>query len=92
VLNNALKCHAFTPASVHSSASSQISQEKTPNKIIKRRAIEGKEKSPWRVLTSSPIMQKKKLNAKRRKYNFKKTAHSPNSSNPDKNDDSDCCK
>jgi hypothetical protein len=30
--------------------------------------------------------------ASRTKNNLKKTVHNPNSSNSDKNDDSDCCK
>jgi hypothetical protein len=60
--------------------------------MIRRRAIRGKKKSPWRVLTGSPVIQEKKLKARHRKNNFKKTAHNPNSSNSDKNDDSDCCK
>jgi hypothetical protein len=44
------------------------------------------------VLTSSPVIQKKKLKAKRMKNNFKEMVRNPNSSNADKNDDSDCCK
>jgi hypothetical protein len=64
MLNNILKWHAFTPGSIHSSTTIQVSQGKTPTKIIKCKAIKGKEKSPWRVLTSSPIIQKKKLKAK----------------------------
>jgi hypothetical protein len=57
----------------------------------------GKEKSLWRVLTSSPITQKKKLKARRmknnfRKNNFKKMVHNPKARNSDKNDDNDCCK
>jgi hypothetical protein len=43
------------------------------------------------VLTRSPIIQKKKVNARHRKNNFKKTVHNPNSNNSDKNGDSDCC-
>jgi hypothetical protein len=92
VLKNVLKWHAFSPASVHSSTPSRISQEKMPTKITKSRAIKGKEKSPWRVLTSSPVIQKKKLTAKHRKNKFKKMVHNPNSSNSNKNDDTDCCK
>jgi hypothetical protein len=57
-----------------------------------QRAIRGKEKSPWRVLNSSPVIQKKKLKDKHRKNNFKKIVHNQNSNNSDKNDDSDCCK
>jgi hypothetical protein len=56
-----LKWHAFTPASVRSSTCSRVSEEKTPIKIIQRKAIKGKEKSSWRVLTSSPVIQKKEL-------------------------------
>jgi hypothetical protein len=92
VLKNVLKWHVFTPASVHSSAPSRVSQEKTPTRIIKHRAIKVKEKSPWRVLSSSPIIGKKNLKARHRKNNFKKMVHNPNSSNSGKNDDSDCCK
>jgi hypothetical protein len=45
------------------------------------------------VLTSLPnIQKKKKLKAKHMKRNFKKKVHNPNSSNSDKNDDSDLCK
>jgi predicted YcjX-like family ATPase len=58
---------AFTLASVHSSTPSRVSQGKTPTKIIKSRAIKGKEKSPWRVPSSSPVVQKKKLKAKHRR-------------------------
>jgi hypothetical protein len=92
VLKNILKCHAFTPAFVHSSAPSQVSQGKTPTKTIKSRAIKGEEKSPWRVLSSSPVVQEKKPKARLRKKNFKKMVHNPNSSNFGKNDDTDCCK
>jgi hypothetical protein len=55
VLKNVLKWRAFTHASVHPSTPIQVSQEKTPTnthgivtstKIIKLRAIKGKEKSP----------------------------------------------
>jgi hypothetical protein len=84
VLNEALKWHAFTLASVHSSTPSRVSQGETPTKIIKLRAVKGKEKSSWRVLTSSPVTQKRKLEAKHRKNNFKKMVHNPNSSNSDK--------
>jgi hypothetical protein len=92
MLKNILKWHAFTLASVCSSTSSRVSQGKTPTKTIKRMAIKGKEKSPWRVLTGSPIIQKKKIKAKHGNNNFKKMVHNPNLSNSDKNDDSDCCK
>jgi hypothetical protein len=44
------------------------------------------------VLTSLPIIQKKKLKAKYMKNNFKKMVHNPNSINSDKNYDSDCCR
>jgi hypothetical protein len=91
VLNKALIWHAFTPASINSSTPTQVSHGKTPTKIIKHRAIKGKEKSPWRVLTSSHIIQKKKLKAKHGKNNFKKMVHNPNLSTSDKNHDSDCC-
>jgi hypothetical protein len=87
-----LKWPAFTPTPVHSSIPSRVSQGKTPTKIIRSRAVKGKEKSPWRVLTSSPVIGKKKLNAKHRKNNFKKMVHDPNSSSSDKNYDTDCCK
>ena len=60
-------------------------------KIIKLRAIKGNEKSPWRVLTTSQIIQTKKLKATHTKNNFKKIVHNPNSNNSDKNGDSDCC-
>jgi hypothetical protein len=89
VLKNVVKWHAFIPASVHSSTPIQVSQEKMPTKVIKCGAIKGK-KSPCSVLTSSPVIQKKKLKANHRKYNFKKTAHNPNSSNSDQNNDSEC--
>jgi hypothetical protein len=56
-----LKWHAFTPASVHSPTPTQVSQRKTPTKIINRTAVKGKEKCPRRVLTGSPIIQKKTL-------------------------------
>jgi hypothetical protein len=46
---------------------------------------QGKDKSSWSVLTSSPVIQKKKLKAKHRKNNFKKMVRNPNSSNSDKN-------
>jgi hypothetical protein len=92
MLKYLLKWHAFTPASVHSSKPSRVSEVKMPTKITKRSAIKGKEKSPWRVPTSSPIIRKKKLKAKHRKNNLKKRVHNPNSSNSDKNDDTDCCK
>jgi hypothetical protein len=87
-----LKWHAFTPASVHFSTPSRVSQEKMPTKIIKNRDIKCKEKSPCRVLAGWPVVQKKQLKAKHRKNNFKKTVHNPNSRNSDENDDSDCCK
>jgi hypothetical protein len=92
VLKNVLKWRAFGPASVHSSTPNQVYQEKTPTKSIKSRAIKGKKKSPWRVLTGSPVFQKKKLKAKYRNNNFKEMVHNPNSSSSDKNDDTDCCK
>jgi hypothetical protein len=41
-------------------------------KIIKLGAIEGNEKSPGKVLTRSPIVQKRQLTAKHTKNNFKK--------------------
>ena len=41
-------------------------------KTIKLRAMKGNEKSPWRVLTRSPIIQTKKLKATHTKNNFKK--------------------
>jgi hypothetical protein len=44
------------------------------------------------VLTSSPIIQKNKLKAKHMKNNFKKIVHNPNSSNSDKNNESEFCK
>jgi hypothetical protein len=91
MLNKALKWHAFTPASIDSSTPTQVTHGKMPTKIIKHRAIKGKEKSLWRVLTSSHIIQKKKLKAKHGKNNFKKMVHNQNSSNSDKNDYSDCC-
>jgi hypothetical protein len=91
VLRNKLKWHAFTPASVHSTTPSRVSQVKRPTKIIRRRAVKGKNKSPWKVSNSSPTIQKKKLKAKRRKHNFKKMVHNPNSNNADKNDEADCC-
>jgi hypothetical protein len=69
VLKNVLKWYAFTAASVHSSKPIQVSQQKTPTKVIKGRATKGKEKSPWRVLTSSPVIQKMTLKAKHRNKN-----------------------
>jgi hypothetical protein len=72
MLNNVLKWHAFTLASVRSSTASRVSQGRTLNKIIKRRAIKGKDKSVWGVLTSSPVFQKKKLKARYWKNNFSK--------------------
>jgi hypothetical protein len=39
---------------------------------MKHGAIKGKDKFPWRVLTSSPIIQKKKVKAKHRNNNFEK--------------------
>jgi hypothetical protein len=92
MLKNILEWHAFTPASIHSSTPSQLSQGKMPTKIIKSRAIKVKQKSPWRVSNSLPIIRKKKLKAKHRNNNFKKIVHNQNSSNSDKNDDTDCCK
>jgi hypothetical protein len=92
VLKNVLKWHTFTPASVHPSTPTQVSQEKRPTKthgivpsikIIKLRAIRVTRSLQVEVLTSSPIIQKN---------SFKKMVHNPNSSNSDKNDDSDCCK
>jgi hypothetical protein len=65
---------------------------KMPTKIIKSRAIKRKGKSPWRVPSSSPVIQKKKLKAKHRKNNLKKMVHNPKPSNSDKNDDTNCCK
>jgi hypothetical protein len=59
---------------------------------MKLGANKGKDKSPWRVFTGLPVIQKKELKAKHVKNNFKKMVHNPNSSNSDKNDDSDCCK
>jgi hypothetical protein len=44
------------------------------------------------VLTSSPVIQRKKLKAKRMKNNFKKMVRNRNSSNSTKNDDSGYCK
>jgi hypothetical protein len=44
------------------------------------------------VLTSSPIIQKKKLKAKHVKNNFKKMVQNLNSSSSDNNDHSGCCK
>ena len=41
------------------------------------------------VLASSPVIQKTKLKAKHMKNSFKRMVHNPNSSNSDKNDDSD---
>jgi hypothetical protein len=61
-------------------------------KIMELRAIKGNEKYPGEVLTNSPIIQNKKLKAKYMKNNFKKMVHNPNSSNSDKNNDSDCCR
>jgi nucleoside diphosphate kinase len=69
----------------------EVFSEKKPTKIMKRRAFKGMEKSPWRFLTSSPVIQKK-LRAKHIKNNFKKMVHNTNSSNSDKYDDSDCCR
>jgi hypothetical protein len=63
VSKNVLKWRAFTHASIHSSTPIHVSQGKTPTKIIKRRVSKGKEKSPWRVVTGSPIIQKKQLNS-----------------------------
>jgi hypothetical protein len=63
VLKNVLKWRAFTPAFIHSSTPIQVSLGKMPTKITKGRTIKSKEKSPWSVLTSSPIIQKKKPKA-----------------------------
>ena len=82
MLKNALKRRAFTPASVHPSTSIQVSEKKTRNKIhgivpstkiVKLGANNGNEKYPWGVLTSPPIIQKKKQKAKHMKSNFKKS-------------------
>jgi hypothetical protein len=59
---------------------------------MKLRTLKGKEKSPWRVLTGSPVIQKRKLKAKHRKNNFEEMVHNPNSSNSDKSNESYCCK
>jgi len=45
-----------------------------------------------KVLTSSPIIQRKKQAAKCAKNNFKEMIHNPNSISADKNDDSDRCR
>jgi hypothetical protein len=90
VLKNVLKRHALCIRPFPNTC--RVSMEKTPTTTIKRRAIKGNEKSPRRVLTSSPVTQKTKLKAKHRKNNFKKMVQSPNSSNSDKNDARDCCK
>jgi hypothetical protein len=77
MLKDVLKPHAFALASIHSSTPFQVSQEKTPTKIIKRMTIKRKKKSPWTVLTSSPIIQKRKLKPDVGRI-IQKTVHSPN--------------
>jgi hypothetical protein len=64
---------------------------KNANQIIKRTAIKGEVTSTRTVLTGSAVSQKKTLKASRGKNNFKRTVRNPDSSNSDKNDDSDCC-
>jgi hypothetical protein len=44
------------------------------------------------VLTRSPVIQRDKLKAKSTKNDFKKIVQNTNSSDSDKNGDSDCCK
>ena len=44
------------------------------------------------VLTTSPIIQRKKQKARRIKNNFKKVVHNANWSDIDKNSDTDWCK
>jgi hypothetical protein len=102
VLKNVLKWHDFTPASVHPSTPIQVSQEETPTKTFMELSPPPKLSNSGssrvtrslhrEVLTSSPIIYKKKLKAKHMKNNFKKMVHNPNSSNSDKNDGSGCCK
>lgn len=60
--------------------------------LPKLRTIKNKEKSPGEVLNSSSVIKKWKQEVKSVTNNFKKMAHNPNSSNADKNYDSDCCK
>jgi hypothetical protein len=43
------------------------------------------------VVSSSPVIQNKKLKTLHMKDNVKKMVHNPNFSSSDKNDDSDCC-
>jgi hypothetical protein len=63
----------------------------SPPKLSNSRPSRVKGSLHGEVHTSSPIIQKKKLKAKRMKNNFKQMFDKPNSSNSDKNDDSDCC-
>jgi hypothetical protein len=89
-LNNVLQWHAFTPASVRLSI--RFLRNKGQPKLSKLRAIKGKENFPWRgspKFASHPKVEKK---VKCMNNNFKEMVHNPNSSNADKNYDSDCCK
>jgi len=91
ILNKLLKWHALTPISVHPSTSIHFSQEEKLTKIHMEFSPPPnlrnsgppriKTKLHGEVLTSSPIIQKKKQKVKRIKNNFKKMVHNPNWSN-----------
>jgi hypothetical protein len=102
VLKNPLKWHALTPTSELPSTHTKVSQEETRTKTLMElsppptllnsgpsrvtRSLRGE------VFTSSPIIRNMKQKAKRMNNNFKETGHDPNSSNSNKNHDSDCCR
>ena len=91
MLKNVLEWRAFTPESIHPSTHIQVSQDEMPTKSFMELSPPPKlsNSGPSRVtrslhgevLTSLPIIQKKKLKAKYMKSNFKKMVHYPNSSN-----------
>jgi hypothetical protein len=89
------------PPSVHPKTPIQVFQEETATESLMEFPPPPKLSNsvPSRVtrsihgvdVTSSPVIQKNKLKVRHMKNNFKKMVHNPNSSNSDKNDDSDCC-
>ena len=82
------KVHVLTPISFHPSTSNHVSQKEKPTKIHIEFSTPPKlrnsgpprvtTKFHGEVLTSSPVIQKKKQKAKRMKNNFKKMVHNPN--------------
>jgi hypothetical protein len=65
---------------------------KTPNQNYQTQGHQGSGAVSMERCHRLASQPEEEIKAKHRKSNFKKMVHNPNSSNSDKNEDSDCCK